>query len=42
MLLEARYPLSKRTTVYAAHNRNGKGKTATDVNATLVGIRHNF
>lgn len=42
VLLEARYPLSKRTTVYAAHNRNGKGKTATDVNATLVGLRHNF
>lgn len=42
VLLEARYPLSKRTMVYAAHTRNGKGKTATDVNSTLIGIRHNF
>lgn len=42
VLLEARYPLSKRTMVYAAHIRNGKGKTLADVNSTLLGIRHNF
>lgn len=42
LLLEARYPLSKRTMVYAAHVRNGKGKTAADVNSSLLGIRHNF
>jgi predicted porin len=42
VLLEARYPLSKRTMLYAAHIRNGKGKTATDVNSTALGIRHNF
>ncbi|WP_310566338.1 porin [Hydrogenophaga sp.] len=42
LLLDARYPLSKRTMVYAAHIRNGKGKAATDVNSTVLGIRHNF
>lgn len=42
LLLEGRYPLSKRTMIYAAHTRNGKGKTATDVNASIVGLRHNF
>lgn len=42
VVLEARYPLSKRTMVYAAHVRNGKGKAATDVNSTLLGMRHNF
>lgn len=42
LLLEGRYPLSKRTMLYAAHTRNGKGKAAADVNATMLGIRHNF
>lgn len=42
LLLEGRYPLSKRTMLYAAHTRNGKGKAAEDVNATMLGIRHNF
>lgn len=41
-LLEAKYPLSKRTTVYAAFLRDGKGKTATTVNNYGIGIRHNF
>lgn len=41
-LLEARYALSKRTFVYAAYLRNGKGKAATDVDSTMVGVRHNF
>ncbi|TNF51547.1 MAG: porin [Burkholderiales bacterium] len=42
MLLEARYPLSKRTFAYFAHSRNGKGKAAVDVNASMLGVRHNF
>lgn len=42
LLLEARYSLSKRTMLYTAHSRNGKGKAANDVNATMLGIRHNF
>lgn len=42
LLLEGRYPLSKRTMLYAAHTRNGKGKAAEDVDATMLGIRHNF
>jgi predicted porin len=42
LLLEARYPLSKLTFLYTAHARNGKGKAATDVNSTRVGLRHNF
>lgn len=42
VLLEARHPLSKRTMVYAAHIHNGKGKAATDVHSTVLGIRHNF
>ncbi|MDR7152503.1 putative porin [Hydrogenophaga palleronii] len=42
LLLEGRYPLSKRTFLYAAHTRNGKGKAPTDVNATMFGVRHNF
>ena len=41
-LLEARYHLSKRTFVYAAQLSNGAGKTAKDVNTSLLGIRHNF
>lgn len=42
LLFEMRYPLSKRTTIYAAHTRNGEGKAKSDVNATMLGIRHNF
>lgn len=42
IVLEAKYPLSKRTFVYAAYAHNGKGKAASDVNSTLIGIRHNF
>jgi predicted porin len=42
VLLEAKYPLSKRTTAYAAFLRNGDGKQATSVNNYGVGIRHNF
>jgi predicted porin len=44
LLVEVKYPVSKRTTAYAAFQRNGKGKgTATaDVNNVGLGIRHNF
>lgn len=42
LALEAKYPLSKRTFVYAVYSHNGKGKAASDVNATIVGMRHNF
>lgn len=42
VLLEAKYPLSKRTFVYAAFLRNGDGKQATTVNNYGIGIRHNF
>lgn len=41
-LLELKYPLSKRTMVYGVLLRNGAGKAATDVNSTVVGVRHNF
>lgn len=41
-LLEARYALSKRTFIYGAFQHNGKGKTAKDVDSTMLGIRHNF
>ena len=41
-LVEAKYPLSKRTFVYGAFHRDGKGKTATGSNLYGVGIRHNF
>lgn len=49
-LLEAKYPLSKRTTVYAAYLNDGdkkiKAATATAAGATKtnfgLGIRHNF
>lgn len=41
-LLEAKYALSKRTFVYGAFHRDGKGKNATAVNTYGVGIRHNF
>ncbi|QCB46766.1 porin [Hydrogenophaga sp. PAMC20947] len=42
LLLEAKYPLSKRTFAYAAFLRDGKGKTAMNVNNVGLGIRHNF
>ena len=42
VLVEAKYPLSKRTFAYAAFLRNGKGKTAENVNNLGLGIRHNF
>jgi predicted porin len=42
VLVEAKYPLSKRTFAYAAFLRDGKGKTAANVNNIGLGIRHNF
>lgn len=42
MLIEAKYPLSKRTFAYAALLRDGKGKNATNVNNLGLGLRHNF
>lgn len=42
VLVEAKYPLSKRTFAYAALQHNGKGKAATSVNTYGLGIRHNF
>jgi predicted porin len=42
VLLEAKYPLSKRTFIYAAFLRDGNGKTATTVNNYGIGVRHNF
>jgi len=42
VLLEAKYPLSKRTFAYAAFLRDGKGKTVDTVNNYGIGIRHNF
>lgn len=45
-VLEAKYPLSKRTFVYGTVYRDGNGDTfkavGDDVNAYAVGIRHNF
>ncbi len=41
-LVEAKYALSKRTFVYGAFLRDGKGKTATSTNTYGVGVRHNF
>jgi predicted porin len=41
-VLEAKYPLSKRTFVYAAYLQDGKGKTAENVSGYAVGLRHNF
>lgn len=48
-VLEAKYPLSKRTFVYAVAMRDGKGKVTVNnptgtINASgyAVGIRHNF
>jgi predicted porin len=48
VMLEAKYPLSKRTVVYAAFLRDGDGKaskrkdTTASVNNYGIGIRHNF
>lgn len=41
-VLEAKYPLSKRTFVYGVYMRDGKGKTVESVNGYAVGLRHNF
>jgi predicted porin len=41
-LLEAKYPMSKRTTAYFAFQRDGKGKTAENANNVGLGVRHNF
>lgn len=41
-MLEVKYALSKRTSVYGVLLRNGAGKTKTAVNSTMVGLRHNF
>lgn len=42
VLVEAKYPLSKRTFAYAAFVRDGKGKNAENINNVGLGIRHNF
>ena len=42
VLVEAKYPLSKRTFAYAAYVRDGKGKNAENINNVGLGIRHNF
>ena len=42
ILVEAKYPLSKRTFAYAAFLRDGKGKAAKNINNLGLGIRHNF
>lgn len=41
-LLEAKYPLSKRTFAYAVYMRDGKGKQKESVNGYSLGLRHNF
>lgn len=41
-LVEVKYPLSKRTFTYVAYVRDGKGKTAENVNKLGLGLRHNF
>ena len=41
-LVEVKYPLSKRTFVYTAFLRDGKGKNAEASNNFGLGIRHNF
>ena len=41
-LLEAKYPLSKRTFVYGVFTRNGSGKSVSDVDGYAIGVRHNF
>jgi predicted porin len=42
LLVEAKYPLSKRTFTYVAFLRDGKGKAVDNVNNFSVGVRHNF
>lgn len=42
LVLEAKYPLSKRTFVYGVVVRDGEGKTAATTTGYAVGIRHNF
>lgn len=42
VLLEAKYALSKRTSVYGVLLNNGAGKAAKAVNSTVIGLRHNF
>lgn len=42
VLFEVKYPLSKRTFVYTAFLRDGKGKNPTNVNNFGLGLRHNF
>lgn len=48
VLVEVKYPLSKRTVAYAAFLRNGEGKvnqadgSSINVNNIGLGIRHNF
>jgi predicted porin len=42
VMLEVKYSLSKRTTVYGVYIADGKGKTASDLNAYSLGLRHNF
>jgi predicted porin len=42
VLFEAKYALSKRTFVYGIAVKDGKGKTAEDVNGWSIGMRHNF
>jgi predicted porin len=41
-LLEVKYALSKRTSVYGVLLHNGAGKAKTSVSSTVVGLRHNF
>jgi predicted porin len=41
-VLEAKYPLSKRTFAYAVYMRDGKGKQPEAVNGYSLGLRHNF
>lgn len=41
-LLEAKYPLSKRTFVYAIYQRDGGIGGAASVNGYALGLRHNF
>lgn len=48
MLVEVRYPMSKRSTFYTSFLRDGKnskgalGATTKDLNGLGIGIRHNF
>jgi predicted porin len=42
VLLEAKYPLSKRTFAYAAYVNDGAGKNVTKARGASLGLRHNF